>query len=129
MKIVSSFKNLEHTPSLDEKIEEKTTKLKKYMDGNFEVQWTCYVREDGAHCADIKLLGPKFEYHAAANSDSLYKTLDLAVNKIEKQIHKKKDKWKNHKNKHNAPMKDYIIAESEKDEQFWQDKDELEKVS
>ena len=55
MKIVSSFKHLEHTPSLDEKIQSKSKKLQKYFDGNIEVQWTCYVREDGEHCSDIKV--------------------------------------------------------------------------
>jgi putative sigma-54 modulation protein len=125
MKIITSFKHLEHTPALDQKIEEKSQKLQKFFEGNFEVQWTCYVRDDGAQCADIKLLGPSFEYHANANADSLYKSLDLAVNKIEKQVHKKKDKWKNRiKHKHNPSVKDKQLAESEWDEQYWQEKAE-----
>lgn len=124
MKIVSSFKHLEHTPALDEKIEAKSQKLKKFFDGNFEVHWTCYVRDDGAHCADIKLLGPSFEYHAAAHSETLYKSLDQAVNKIEKQVSKKKDKWKkNISHKHRETVKDKQILQSEADEQYWEDKD------
>lgn len=124
MKIVSSFKHLEHTPALDAKIEAKSKKLKKFFDGNFEVHWTCYVRDDGAHCADIKLLGPSFEYHAAAHSDSLYKTLDQAVNKIEKQVSKKKDKWRSKINKkHQASFKDHQTADSEWDEQYWEEKE------
>ena len=124
MKIVSSFKHLEHTPALDAKIEEKSQKLKKFFDGNFEVHWTCYVRDDGAHCADIKLLGPSFEYHAAANSETLYKSLDQAVNKVEKQVAKKKDKWKKRINhKHQASFKDHQVAEGEWSEQYWEDKD------
>ena len=55
MKIVSSFKHLDHTPALDEKIEAKSQKLKKFFEGNFEVYWTCYIREDGNQCADVKL--------------------------------------------------------------------------
>ena len=123
MKIVSSFKHLEHTPALDQKIEAKSPKLKKFFEGNFEVHWTCYVRDDGAHCAEVKLLGPSFEYHATAHSDSLYKTLDLAVNKIEKQVSKKKDKWKSRiSHKHAPSVKDQQIAQGEWDEQFWEDK-------
>ena len=125
MKIVSSFKHLEHTPALDERIHAKSQKLKKFFDGNFEVHWTCYVRDDGAHCADIKILGPSFEYHAAAHSETLYKSLDKAVNKVEKQIFK--DKWKNHlSHKHKATVKDQFIAQVEADEQYWEDK-ELDK--
>lgn len=129
MKIISSFKHLEHTPALDEKIESKSQKLKKYFDGNLEVFWTCYVRDDGAHCAEIKLLGPNFEYHATAHSDTLYKTLDMAINKIEKQVHKKKDKWKNHiSHKHSPNVKEKQIQEIEKDEQYWEDKQDEELV-
>lgn len=123
MKIVSSFKHLEHTPALDEKIHLKSQKLKKFLEGNFEVHWTCYVRDDGAHCADIKLLGPNFEYHATAHSDRLYKTLDQAINKIEKQVSKKKDKWKNRiSHKHQASFKDQQVAQGEWDEEFWENK-------
>ncbi|MFT6630931.1 MAG: putative sigma-54 modulation protein [Bacteriovoracaceae bacterium] len=124
MKIVSSFKHLEHTPALDAKIEEKSQKLKKFFDGNFEVHWTCYVRDDGAHCAEIKLLGPSFEYHATAHSETLYKSLDLAVNKIEKQMSKKKDKWKSKiSHKHQPSVKDQLKAQGEWDEEYWEDKD------
>jgi putative sigma-54 modulation protein len=124
MKIVSSFKHLEHTPALDKKIEEKSQKLKKFFDGNFEVHWTCYVRDDGAHCAEIKLLGPSFEYHSTGHSDTLYKSLDLAVNKIEKQMSKKKDKWKSKiSHKHQPSVKDQLVAQGERDEEYWEDKD------
>lgn len=124
MKIVSSFKHLDHTPALDDKIKSKSQKLKKYFEGNFEVHWTCYVRDDGAQCADIKLLGPSFEYHAQAHSEKLYKTLDIAINKIEKQVSKKKDKWKNHiSRKHLETVKDQQKAQAAWDEDFWEGKD------
>ncbi|MBL7664924.1 MAG: ribosome-associated translation inhibitor RaiA [Bacteriovoracaceae bacterium] len=99
MRLKISFKHMEHTPDLDEWIHAKTEKLDKYMDGNIDVQWTCYVNS-GKHFAEIKLIGPKFEYHAKADSDSMYKTLDLVVDKIETQLKKKKSKWKDHENKH-----------------------------
>ena len=130
MKIISTFKQLEHTQALDEKIESKSQKLKKFFDGNFDVHWTCSVRDDGAHCAEIKLLGPSFEYHASAHSDQLYKTLDLAINKIEKQVYKKKDKWKNHiSHKHAPSVKDQQVAQAEWDEKYWEDKDIDEQAS
>jgi putative sigma-54 modulation protein len=97
MKVFSSFKSLEHTPALDEKIHEKSQKLQKYFEGNLEVHWTCYVRDDGSHCADTKVIGPSFEYHASAFSDSLYKAFDLVMHKIERQVQKRKSKWKDHK--------------------------------
>lgn len=126
MKIVSSFKHLEHTPALDHKIQQKSQKLKKYFDGNFEVQWTCYVRDDGAQCAEIKLLGPSFEYHANAFADNLYKSLDKVVSKIERQVQKKKEKLRSRINhKHSPTFKDHQVAESEWDEEFWQEKEDI----
>ena len=130
MKIVSTFKHLEHTPALDQKIKEKSQKLKKYFDGNLEVFWTCSARESGDHHAEIKLLGPGFEFHASGHSDSLYKSLDLAISKVEKQLHKKKDKRRDHiHHKHDQPVREQLIAESEWDEKFWEDKEQTVKVS
>lgn len=121
MKIVSSFKNLEHTDSLDQKIHEKSQKLQKYFEGNFEVQWTCFVREDGAHCADVKLIGPSFEYHASGHADSLYKTFDLVISKLVRQVQKKKEKWKAHINhKHSPSVKEVLLQEQKKDEEYWE---------
>ncbi len=95
MKITISFKNLEHTNALDSRIRSKTEKLKKYLNGNISVKWTCSINE-GFHYADIDLTGPTFSFHAKARSENLYKTLDLAVAKIEKQLSKQKSKWKDH---------------------------------
>ena len=130
MKIVSSFKHLEHTPSLDQKIEQKSQKLKKFFEGNFEVHWTCSIKEDGKQVAEVKILGPSFEYHAAADSDTLYKSLDLVIQKVQRQVTKKKDKWKNHiSRKHKFSVKDQQIAQSEWDEDYWQERDEEDLAS
>lgn len=98
MKITISFKHLEHTPALDAKIREKSEHLAKYLDGNTTIKWTCSVKEgaSGEHVAELHVHGPKCDFHATAHSDNLYKCLDLAVEKVEKQMSKKKEKWKNH---------------------------------
>ncbi|MCT4642753.1 MAG: ribosome-associated translation inhibitor RaiA [Bacteriovoracaceae bacterium] len=126
MKIVSSFKHLEHTESLDLKIHEKSQKLKKFFEGNFEVQWTCHIDDSKRQFAELKIIGPQFEYHASAHSESMYKSLDQVISKIERQIYKKKDKWKNHiSKKHNKTFKDQQVAQSTWDEQFWEDKKDI----
>lgn len=91
MKVTITFRHLDHTPSLDQRISEKSEKLKKYLGGRSHIKWGCYVK-DGNHYAEVELLGPKFKYHATGKSDSLYKTIDLVVSKLEKQILKKKEK-------------------------------------
>lgn len=90
MKLKISFKHLDHSASLDERIREKSEKLEKYFQGNIQIQWTCWV-DESKQWAEIKVHGPKFDFFAKASSDSLYKSLDLAIDKIERQVEKKKD--------------------------------------
>ena len=93
MKCTISFKHLEHTESLDWRIKEKTENFCKFFGDIIEAKWICYVK-DNHHYAEIVIHGPKMRYHAKAASDSLYKSIDLVLMKIEKQLHKKKEIWK-----------------------------------
>ena len=72
MKLKISFKHLNHTPALDERIKEKSEKLDKYFEGNTSVSWTCWVSGDD-HWAEIKAHGPKFDFFAKASADNMYK--------------------------------------------------------
>ncbi len=122
MKVTISFQHLEHTPSLDERIKEKSEKLKKYMEGKIHAKWNCYV-EDHEHYAEIDLVGPKCEFHASAKSDSLYKSIDLVLSKLEKQIQKKNSKRKNkmHRKGEKPEILDYESAWMDYDEDKFQD--------
>ncbi len=128
MKLKISFKHLKHTPALDERIKEKSEKLEKYFEGNTSVSWTCWVEGDN-HWAEIKAHGPKFDLFAKACADNMYKSLDLCIEKMEKQYDKQKDLYKN--KIHHAPYKTpkYLeIAERVMDEIHFQEK-ELEEKS
>ncbi len=119
MKIKISFKHLEHTPSLDQKIYEKSEKLKKYFEGKVDMHWVCWADEKGQHSAEIKLHGPHFDYFASAQCENLYKCFDMVVDKMEKQLEKKKDKMRNrvHTNKDDNPKYQQII------DQEWKEKE------
>jgi putative sigma-54 modulation protein len=94
MKLKISFKHLKHTPALDQRIKEKSEKLEKYFEGNTSVSWVCWVHGD-EHWAEIKVHGPKFDFFAKAYADNMYKSLDLCIEKIERQFEKQKDIYKN----------------------------------
>ena len=114
MRVTISFRNIRHTKSIDQKIQEKSEKLAKFLEGKTLVKWSCNF-EDGHFYAEVSLIGPKFEYHARSSSDTLLTTLDLATHKIYKQIQKRKDKLRNRiHNKH----KDIVIMDVE---QAWSD--------
>ncbi len=108
MKLKISFKHFDHSPAVDARIKEKSEKLNKFFDGNCRISWTCYLN-DGNHYAEIEVYGPKFKYHAKANHENMYKSFDLVVDKIEKQLSKKKDKWKNNIHR----VKDPVIMDPE----------------
>lgn len=117
MKLKISFKHLKHTPALDERIKEKTERLEKYFQGNINVHWVCWVHED-EHWAEIKVHGPRFDFFAKASTDNMYKSLDLAIDKIERQFEKQKDMKKNklHHSSHLSP-KEIEIQKIIKDEE------------
>lgn len=94
MKVSITFKHLDHTPALDERIREKSKKLEKYLEGKSDCKWICFVKS-GVHYAEISLRGAHFDYFAVGTSDNLYKSLDVALEKMERQIGRKKDKLKN----------------------------------
>ncbi|MBL6988720.1 MAG: ribosome-associated translation inhibitor RaiA [Bacteriovoracaceae bacterium] len=103
MKLKITFKHLEHTPSLDEKIREKSKKLEKYLDSSAVLNWTCFVK-DGHHYAEVDVHNLHYDFHATANSDNLYKTLDLVIAKLTKQLSKKKEKVKDKIHKKKNPL-------------------------
>ena len=92
MKITTSFLHLEHTEALDFKIKEASAKLEKFFKDKGTMKWSCYVK-NGQHFAEIYYHAPHCEYHAKACSDNMYHTIDMAVEKIEKQVYKKKEKF------------------------------------
>jgi putative sigma-54 modulation protein len=116
MKITTSFLHLEHTPALDHKIKETTEKLTKYFHDKGTIKWSCYVK-NGEHFAEIYYHAPHCDYHAKAWSDNLYHSIDMAVEKIEKQAFKQKDKY----NKIHREKSEMIILEPA---DAWMDYDE-----
>lgn len=119
MKVNITFKHLDHTPALDERIHEKSQHFEKYFKGNITVQWFCWV-QNNVHWAEVKVQGPKFVFFAKASADNMYKSLDLVVEKIERQLDKQKEQLRNkvHRSAHQSP----------KHQEIWKQINEEEKV-
>ena len=121
MKLKITFKHLDHTPALDERIKEKSEKFEKYFQGNISVSWVCWVHEE-KHWAEVKVHGPKFDFFAKASADNMYKSLDLVVEKMERQIEKQKDQMRNklHKNPYETPKYQEIQKQIDDEEEYLQ---------
>lgn len=129
MNLKISFKHLKHTPALDERIKEKSEKLNHYFEGNTNISWVCWVNGD-EHWAEIKAHGPKFDFFAKACADNMYKSLDLCIEKMEKQFDKQKDLYKNKiHNSSNKTPKYLDIEERVADEVTFQEKELAEKTA
>ncbi|MGZ3789463.1 MAG: ribosome hibernation-promoting factor, HPF/YfiA family [Bacteriovorax sp.] len=92
MRVLSSFLHFDHSPALDEKIQEASAKMSKFFNGEGSMKWSCYVK-NGVHNAEVNYVAPHFEYHAKASSDNMYESIDKALCKIERQVFKQKDKF------------------------------------
>lgn len=102
MNLQINFHQIDSTPAIKEKIENKCEKLKKFFDGKFDVKWTCSTGKDGHHSHAI-ITANGFTVNADSTKDDLYKTFDDVLSKIEKQLSKKKTKMKDkihHKHQH-----------------------------
>lgn len=98
MNVIITLKNLKHSASIDERIKTKSEKFQKYLYGNISARWVCYKEED-MHFAEVNICGPKINFHASSTHENLFRTIDMAVDKIYKQVIKSKDLMKN--NVHN----------------------------
>lgn len=85
MKCSITFKNFEHTEALDQKIREKSEKLTKFLGHEASISWICWI-EKNEHIAEAKLKNKSDLFIAKAESDSLYKTMDLIIDKLNNQI-------------------------------------------
>ncbi|MEK6625683.1 MAG: ribosome-associated translation inhibitor RaiA [Bdellovibrionota bacterium] len=90
MEVKVHFTNLEPSASVETIIQEKVAKLKKYFEGRFSVHWNCSIEKDN-HTSNVTLLGKNIELNAHAKTDNMYKTIDVVMEKLEKQLGKRKE--------------------------------------
>ena len=93
-----SFKNIDSSPALKTYTTEKSEKLKKYFHGQIHVTWTFSIESQDriAHC---HLVGNHMDYFGEAAAQDLYASVDLAIDKIERQLRKHKEIVKDHLHK------------------------------
>ena len=84
-------KNIELTEALENAVIEKLSKLDKYFNDNVEAQVTLVV-EKLSHIIEITILFNGSVLRAEVEGKNMYSIIDDAVNIIEKQINKFKNK-------------------------------------
>jgi ribosome hibernation promoting factor len=100
MQVNITFRNMFATDALRNHVEEKLAKVvDKYLDKVTEIHVTLSLERYLQH-ADINLHAGNFHVRGKEKSEDMYASIDLAIDKIERQLKKHKERLKSHRPAH-----------------------------
>jgi len=113
MNVNVSYRQMESSPSLRDYAVRKLERIcDKYVRGNAEA-WIVMTAEPFGHVADFTVSVKKDTVKGKAQSHDMYSSIDLALEKIEKQLRRRKDRVRDHHNGMARPFKMGIVAPQE----------------
>ena len=89
MKVTVVAKNIELTNALKEIVEKKIRKLEKYFEGDVSAKATLSVQKS-RHTIEVTIPFNGVILRGEESTDDMYKSLDLVIDKLERQIRKQK---------------------------------------
>lgn len=98
MQLEISFKNFEANDRIKEFVEEKSTRLTKFFDGQIVVKWTL-SEEHSEKLAHLHVLGSSLDFFSEATDQNLMTAVEVAAHKMEAQLKKKKEQLRSHDRK------------------------------
>ncbi len=101
MHITVTFRHMESSEPLKQYAEEKTRRIEKYLEEPIEVHWVLSV-EKIRHIAEATVVAKNISINAREETQDMYSAIDLAIDKLEKQVRRHKEKVKNHKHTENV---------------------------
>ena len=105
MKLTVAGRHLKITQGIEDHLHQKMEKATKILDDAADVHVALSV-EKHRHFAEITVKSKGFSVHSEAETEDLYKAMDQAVEKIEKQLKKHRERLKSKKIKQNQEEKD-----------------------
>jgi putative sigma-54 modulation protein len=109
MKISVTFRNAEGDTWHKEYVDERLKKLNKYIDNPAEARVVLWV-EKFRHFAEINLTANGLNVNAKEEEKEMHLAIDAAIDKIERQLKKHREKIREHKG---AGSREEIIVETE----------------
>jgi putative sigma-54 modulation protein len=91
-----TFKNLDPSENLKAYVGEKLDRFDKYLYNPAEANVVLSV-EKFRHMAEINIIGDKLNIYGKEVTDDMYSAIDIALDKLEKQIKKNKQKIRKHR--------------------------------
>jgi len=109
MQISVTFKNLDPSDHLKSYVQNKLNKLDKLLENPAEANVVLSV-EKIRHIAEIKIIGDRLNINCREKTGDMYSSIDLALDKLEKQIKKNKQKIRNHRQGSRSETRDRDIV-------------------
>jgi putative sigma-54 modulation protein len=117
-----TFKNLDSSDHLKSYVADKLDRLDKYLDNPAEASVVLTV-EKFRHTAEINIAGDRLSINGKEETNDMYSAIDMALDKLEKQIKKSKQKIRERrtssKNRNRSmPEEDGILPEDDGERQI-----------
>ena len=96
MRLNITFRHTAPTDALKDYVEQKLDKLSKYVRRSLEANVVLSV-EKFRHTADIAVSADGISIVGEERTEDMYSAIDMAVDKIERQLKKNKEKQQRHK--------------------------------
>jgi putative sigma-54 modulation protein len=91
-----TFKNLKASDHLKDYVGTKLNRFDKYLDNPAEANVVLSV-EKFRHIVDVSIIGDRLNINGREESEDMYASIDMVLDKLEKQIKKSKEKNRKHR--------------------------------
>ena len=95
MNVQMTFKQMQTNDSVKSYAREKTEKLNKFFKGRISVSWN-FTFEHEMAIAHCHVVGKNINYFGESEAETLTASIDLVIEKIERQIRKNKEISRDH---------------------------------
>lgn len=115
MQIAVTFRHMETSEPVRNYLEEKLSRVKKYIDEPIDAQAVLSVAKKIRHCAEVTLVAKGITIKGSEQTNDMYAAIDATVDKIERQLKRYKEKLKEHKpaaGRERTVSKTVYVAES-----------------
>ena len=102
MKVDFNFKHVDHSQALVEYASERMEKLTRFELKPMDVHFTVSIESRHECRIEVNVLEGRRKFKAEATSDDFYRSVEMVVNKLSRQLSKNKGRVKHHKNAENT---------------------------
>ncbi|MDK2847013.1 MAG: putative sigma-54 modulation protein [Desulfuromonadales bacterium] len=97
MQIAVTFRHMEASEALKTYLDEKISRVKKYIDEPIDAQVVLSVEKKIRHSAEVTLVAKGITIKSSDETNDMYAAIDGMVDKLERQLKRYKEKIKKHK--------------------------------